>query len=326
MRSGVSRRGRTSREDLTYTGLANHVVKGGIKVKSLQYDLSGTAFSVDDVETVIDSVTGLPYYDGVNCTGSNITNNGNTSDQCNIRRAAPGATAAFRNTQIGLYIQDDWAITRQLELNLGLRYDYETNMLNNDFVTPADRVAALFAPDTRTIGGITAPPGQTYAQSLALGGIDINQYISTGSSRKTFKGALAPRIGASYDLFADRNTVLFGGWGRSYDRTIANNALDELQKNQQPGGEVWLIRNDFEMPYADQSASACDRRSARGTPRSRSAACRRRTSSSGSSAIATRPAASARRARSTRCSAARAGSAICCSATSSARRRPTRCT
>ena len=33
---------------------------------------------------------------------------------------------------------------------------------------------------------------------------------------------------------------------------MANHALDELQKNAQPGGEIWLIRNDFKMPYADQ--------------------------------------------------------------------------
>jgi hypothetical protein len=46
--------------------------------------------------------------------------------------------------------------------------------------------------------------------------------------------------------------VLFGGWGRSYDRTMANHALDERQKNAQPNGEIWLIRNDFKMPYADQ--------------------------------------------------------------------------
>ena len=30
-------------------------------------------------------------------------------------------------------------------------------------------------------------------------------------------------------------------WGRSFDRTMANHALDELQKNKQAGGEIWLI-------------------------------------------------------------------------------------
>jgi hypothetical protein len=33
---------------------------------------------------------------------------------------------------------------------------------------------------------------------------------------------------------------------------MANHALDELQKNAQPNGEIWLIKNDFKMPYADQ--------------------------------------------------------------------------
>ena len=40
--------------------------------------------------------------------------------------------------------------------------------------------------------------------------------------------------------------------GRSYDRTMANHALDELQKNAVPGGEIWMIRNDFKMPFSDQ--------------------------------------------------------------------------
>lgn len=239
-------------EELTYTGLAGHVLKGGLKLKRLKYDLSGTPLSVDNVETLIDTATGQPFYDGTDCTGTNVINNGANSDQCNIRRATPAARAAFSNTQIGVYLQDDWALTKKLELNLGVRYDYETNMLNNDYVTPADRVAALFAVDGRTIGGVTAPPGQTYAQSLALGGIDINQYISNGSSRKSFKGAWSPRVGASYDVFGDRNTVVFGGYGRAYDRTIANHAIDELQHNLQAGGEIWLIKNDFKMPYADQ--------------------------------------------------------------------------
>jgi len=34
---------------------------------------------------------------------------------------------------------------------------------------------------------------------------------------------------------------------------MANNALDELQKNATPNqGEIWLVRNDFKMPFADQ--------------------------------------------------------------------------
>ena len=246
-----AQRGTFVSEDLTYTALKGHVLKGGVKLKAMKYDLSGTALSVDVVEALIDRTTGQPYYNGTSCTGTGIVNNGNNSDQCKITRALPGASANFSNSQLGLYFQDDWALTKQLELNLGLRWDYESNMLNNGYVTPADRVAALRGLDGAR-WDITPPAGQTYAQSLAKGGVNIEDYISNGSSRKPFKGALAPRLGASFDVSGDRATVLFGGWGRSYDRTMANHALDELQKNKQPGGEIWLIRNAFKMPYADQ--------------------------------------------------------------------------
>jgi outer membrane receptor protein involved in Fe transport len=249
-------KGFTLSQDATYNGLAGHVIKGGVKFKDLEYDLSGTSRSVDVVETLIDLDTGQPYYDGTSssCTGTGVINAGSQSDQCRIDRALAPATARFKNKQLGLFIQDDWAVTKQLELNLGLRWDYESNMLNNNYVTPADRVEALFAPDTRTFAGQTEDPGQTYAQSLAKGGIDIADYVADGRSRKAFKQAFAPRLGASYDVFGDRATVLFAGYGRSYDRTIANNALDELQNNAVAGGEIRLIKKDFKMPYADQFA------------------------------------------------------------------------
>lgn len=244
-------KGLTLSDDFTYTGLAGHVIKTGVKLKALKYDLSGTASSVDTVQTLIDTTTGQPYYSGGLCTGSNVINGGLDSDQCHIDPALPSANASFRNRQFGIYLQDDWALTRQLELNVGARWDYESNMLNNSYVTPADRVTALRGLDV-TRWGITPPPGQTYAQSLAKGGVNIEDYISDGSSRKAFKGALAPRLGASYDVLGNSDTVIYGGWGRSYDRTMANHALDELQKNQQAGGEIWMIRNNYKMPYADQ--------------------------------------------------------------------------
>ena len=238
-------------EDLTYTGLKGHVLKGGLKLKAMKYDLSGTAFGVDRVEVLIDTVSGNPFLGANGCTGTNITNGGLNSDQCLIRPAIPGAAANFSNTQWGLYLQDDWTVTRALEVNAGVRWDYESNMLNNDYVTPADRVTALRALDVER-WGIRPPAGQTYAQSLAKGGVNINDYISNGNSRKAFTGALAPRVGFSLDLTGDRNTVLFGGYGRSYSRTMANHALDERQKNQQAGGEIWLMRNDLKVPFADQ--------------------------------------------------------------------------
>jgi len=226
--------------DLSYTGLAGHAIKGGAKFKALTVDLSGTSRSIDVIEKLLDRTTGLPI------TG--LFGGNPSADYTRFEPALAPVAVKYKNNMFGIYIQDDWQISKQLELNLGLRWDYESNMLNNSYVTPADRVAIFGKQDPRD----GAPVGQTYAQSLAKGGVNIADYISNGNSRKPFKGALAPRLGFSYDLKGDKQSVVFGGWGRSYDRTMANHVLDELQKNQQPGGEIWMIRNDVKMPFSDQ--------------------------------------------------------------------------
>lgn len=124
---------------------------------------------------------------------------------------APTVTA--ENTQIGLFLQDDWEVNEHLTFNLGVRWDYETNANNKDFVTPAAAVTALQAAE---------------ATIVAQGGtFDADNYISTGDNRDAFKGAIAPRFGFSYDVFADQRTVVFGGAGRFYDRTLFRNAAEE---------------------------------------------------------------------------------------------------
>jgi hypothetical protein len=216
-------------DSLTWTGLAGHTIKGGAKVKKVDFTLYGTSNAVDIRREMIDNVSGI-------------------ATLFELSRALAPTGVSYTDRQVGLYLQDDWKLTSKLELNLGLRWDYESNMLNDSYVTPADRVA-LFAKQDPRAG---APVGQSYAQSLARGGVSIADYLSSGANRKAFKGAWQPRLGMSYDLFGDSNTVFFAGAGRAYDRTIANAALDELQKNAQPGGEIWLIRSEHKLPYTDQ--------------------------------------------------------------------------
>ncbi|MBW8304638.1 MAG: TonB-dependent receptor, partial [Brevundimonas sp.] len=198
-------------------------------------------------------------------------------------------TVDLSNTVIGLYIQDDWQITDKLELNLGIRWDYEDNANNNDYVTPQSVIDGLNQWIASTNGG--KPAG--YAPSF----FDIDDYISTGDNRDPFTGAWQPRIGFSYDVFGDSSTVIFGGAGRYYDRVMFNFSFDEIAKpfdfsqnvffsttGGAPGvadgssgdpflwdpsymttagldallaniparGEAFLLQNDFEPPRTDQ--------------------------------------------------------------------------
>lgn len=193
-----------------------------------------------------------------------------------------------KDKQFGIYAQDDWTVNEHLTLNLGVRWDYEKNPSYLNWVTPANVVAALNSPNPDP----NAPPGQTYAQALALGGVNINDYISNGHNRKAYKGEWQPRVGFSYDLNGDEQHVIFGGAGRAYDRDLYDYlqleqtkfALSEVQyffsSPTQPckgqpcttwdpkfldvanlqalvagtnaGKEVDMINNNLKVPYSDQ--------------------------------------------------------------------------
>jgi hypothetical protein len=123
------------------------------------------------------------------------------------------------NTEYGFYGQDKWEVNNKLSFDLGLRWDYESKMLDSDYVTPANIVAALkgksFQFDGRTI---TIP----------------DEYFSTGNEREPYKSMWQPRLGFTYDLKGDSKSVVYGGWGKYYDRLFLNSTLDERFRLQFP--------------------------------------------------------------------------------------------
>jgi hypothetical protein len=123
------------------------------------------------------------------------------------------------NREYGFYGQDKWDVNSKLSFDIGLRWDYESRMLDTDYVTPANITAALkgktFSFDGRTI---TIP----------------DEYFSTGSEREPYKNMWQPRFGVTYDLFGNSRSVVFGGWGKYYDRLFLNSTLDERFRLQFP--------------------------------------------------------------------------------------------
>jgi hypothetical protein len=126
-------------------------------------------------------------------------------------------TVATSNTQVGLYAQDDWSPTDRLTLNLGARWDYESNMFNRSYVTPQ-----------AVRDSITAWSSQSFVP------IDPNRYFTDGSQRKGFYGAIQPRVGFSYSVDQAAMTTVFGGWGIYYDRLPFNYTIDEAYRRQHP--------------------------------------------------------------------------------------------
>lgn len=138
------------------------------------------------------------------------------------------------NVQFGGYVQDDWSVTKALVLNLGLRWDAETNMINNDYVTPAPLADSLRQAYANGVLLVDQSYGNNQTRNVnviqELGG--INRYITTGKSdRPMYKKAFQPRFGASYALPDDR-TVLFGGAGLYFDRNYWNTLFDEQFRRQ----------------------------------------------------------------------------------------------
>lgn len=92
----------------------------------------------------------------------------------------------------GFYVQDNYRVTRNLTLNLGLRWDYFGVIYaqNHDF--------SLFnaASDSLQQVGVAGGPSSLYPK-------DLNNF--------------APRFSVAYDVFGAGKTVVRAGWGLFYD-------------------------------------------------------------------------------------------------------------
>ncbi|HJQ54288.1 MAG TPA: TonB-dependent receptor [Gemmatimonadaceae bacterium] len=210
------------RDDLTFTGfqwLGEHVFKGGVSFNRNTYD----------IDKRNDFVPQFHFAQTANTGNGNQTYN--FAVPFELRFGSGDPFMKQNNNQIGTYVQDDWSPTKRLLLNIGIRWDYESNMLNSGYVTPnTGRIAYL---DTLRLymnqPNTNSPSGVNLFVPL-----DLNQYIANGSNRKPFKGAFQPRLGFSYGIDEASRTTVFGSWGLYYDRVPFDVAVDEKLKISNP--------------------------------------------------------------------------------------------
>ena len=207
-----SQKGTTLQDDFTFNNLqwiGDHTLKAGVKFGSIKLKYQDAGQGSEFNFAVTSAGTAATPYDAqytlVNPGKSNVAN---SSDQ-----------------QYGFYLQDDWTIDKHWTINAGVRWDYEKVPSWQNFVTPQPIVASLLGPYSSSITNVT------YAQAMAAGGINIHDYLSTGSNRKPQSDEWQPRLGFSFDINGDQEHVLFGGYGKSYDRNIYDLMSLELTKS-----------------------------------------------------------------------------------------------
>ncbi len=101
------------------------------------------------------------------------------------------------------YVNDDWKITNRLTLNLGVRYDFQSN--------PREENHRQFWRDLSVPDGALCSTDSTMVTTL-------NSPYYKVCSRSTPRTPFAPRVGFAYRPFSDDKTVLRGGYGVFFDQ------------------------------------------------------------------------------------------------------------
>jgi hypothetical protein len=121
-----------------------------------------------------------------------------------------GGESYPKGSEINLYVQDDWKVSRRLTLNLGMRWD--------PFIPPPDKreTGAMFRAGQQSTFFPLAPKGLVYW------GMDGSVPLKYGFGNKWMN--LAPRIGFAFDPFGNGKSSIRGAYGIFY----ATRALQQI--------------------------------------------------------------------------------------------------
>jgi hypothetical protein len=128
----------------------------------------------------------------------------------------------FRFNDFNMFLSDDWRLSRQLTLNLGVRYEF--------FGLPTEVNGRIGNVDLEAISNTENPLNAFISpqnvQTTGLGAIDASVASAMkADNNHTLKGQdwnnVAPRIGFAWTPGPDEKTVVRGGYGIFFDRPSA---------------------------------------------------------------------------------------------------------
>ena len=155
----------------------------------------------------------------------------------------------IRNNFPGLYLQDDFHMTRKLTLTAGLRWEpfrawdevkHRTEVFNIADAIPGGPHSQVYP---------NAPPGLFFVGDSGVPERGVQSNMLN----------FAPRLGFAYDVFGDSKTSLRGGFGQFYDTRmtgLANNRVVDLTPFSPQVGPLTPPPGPFSDPYC-QKTSGC---------------------------------------------------------------------
>jgi Carboxypeptidase regulatory-like domain/TonB dependent receptor-like, beta-barrel/TonB-dependent Receptor Plug Domain len=175
----------------------NHVVKFGVDLRKNQFNIynpggTGNSGWFTGQYTFNGEITSSTHNSGnpVNSLADFLLGAVKSSGY-----ALPQPPAGRRNSNLGIYVQDDWKAAPKLTLNLGVRYEYESPMTSSNNIY--SRV------DTNT--------GQ-----VLFAGINASPTLNLEASKLNF----APRVGLAYNFTP--KTVIRSGFGIFYSQIFSD--------------------------------------------------------------------------------------------------------
>jgi Carboxypeptidase regulatory-like domain/TonB dependent receptor len=127
---------------------------------------------------------------------------------------------ALRSPWTDFFAQDDWRVTPQLTLNIGLRYEFDPPSVQKN------NTISNFDLDSNPGHPVLVPAGSQGSSiaERALQNVNYNQW--------------APRLGVAYSL--DSKTVIRAGFGTFYSNLITEGGMQSMEINP-----PWNVRSVF---------------------------------------------------------------------------------